>query len=736
LSQTDKNNTDKQKSDTKSGSDLPGSPSGYSFFVNEPGNAAYTFGVDATPPDWFKTMTAGLPVTQASAPVASAAPIVPAADLKPRAPVGINPVPVAVPIKAERPAAAPISVTTSSNPSGSLIAPGFFDSKPVFDYNTPVYTAEAAARSLSQSSGQANVVQDVFLSQGVTISQDATHGKEATITQSARPTEEAKVFENAFDWQHTSVAQNASYSPLATVAQDAFSSTVQHSSVAQNASYSQQANVAQNASYSQQAIVAQNAFTSQQASVVQNAFSREDASVSQDAFATPNYIARAAESSLAQSQPQASNKSATPVLRNWNVQEPAVKDDGGSSGQIWPKPRPKVNKGAVTTAPLHLALDKRFASLLLTAELSATVDRIYSLVDLDFNGYVDFFEMSSVLDGDHLSESEKGFVRLIYAVGCKILAERPTLADGTVPAMTKQDFALAFAFQCASTLGNTAAANKGILASGDQPQTFSESKPTLYADIDYPLVSIKSSAVKLGTTGDAYFAAGISALAESRPRAVMRMICENIDHSFTINFPGVNGKPLEVMPPRPEELMRYNVAAKYGFWFPLLEKAYGINLAQTHRLATKLSDHRNESFARASEVIESITAASTGTLVTADCAPDDLLRQVANLVGKKHLLIAVSSDFVPEASTFTGMAPIANKPYPLIALDVQRSQLYLASVYGEQSALGEEPMHFNTEQFLRYFKVIYFEEDSDTKVSHLMRSTQKPSSGGNPWKKG
>ena len=48
---------------------------------------------------------------------------------------------------------------------------------------------------------------------------------------------------------------------------------------------------------------------------------------------------------------------------------------------------------------LNLAADRRFANLHLTRELSDTVDRIYSLVDLDFNGFVDFSELNRVLTG-------------------------------------------------------------------------------------------------------------------------------------------------------------------------------------------------------------------------------------------------------------------------------------------------------------------------------------------------
>jgi len=475
-------------------------------------------------------------------------------------------------------------------------------------------------------------------------------------------------------------------------------------------------------------IVEQNAVPIQNVQPVQDAATYQSAFVSQDASS----------------------------LRSWGVVKPdppPAQDAGYHAGlskkqideidsEIWPtdernrKQSQSAKKG--TPVPLHLGTDKRFASLVLAPELAATVDRIYTLVDLDFSGYVDFPEMSSVLNSEHLSDSEKSFVRMIYAVGCKILGERPAVSQSTVPVLTQDDFRRAFAYQCANTLGDDAK-SKGILASSNKgannAERFTEIKPTLYADNDYPQMSLQPSAVRLGTMGDAFFAAGVGSLAEARPRALLRILSENLDHSFTVAFPGAHGNTLDVMPPRPEEILRYGLVAKYGFWFPLLEKAYGIHLAQKHRLANKLAEPRNEGFARASQVIETLTAAFTGTLVTADCSPQDLLLQLSDLIARKRIIIAISSDFVPETSSFAGTAPTANKPYPLTGFDRQRGLIFLSSVYGHDTHHEEEPLRFTTEQFLQYFKVIYFEQEVAPAVqaSNLMRSTQKQSS--NPWKK-
>jgi hypothetical protein len=573
---------------------------------------------------------------------------------------------------------------------------------------------------------------EAFFAKPETIEQNATFGQSATINQGAT------VFENATFGLETSVAQTAASIEHAELIQDAApienTVPVQNAAPIQNVSPVLSAFTVQNAAPIENIAPVQNAAPIQNIAPIQNVQPVQDASTYQSAFLS-----------------QDAN-----TLRAWGVEKPEpppAQDTGYHAGlskkqideidsEIWPtdEPNRKQSQAAKkgTPVPLHLGTDKRFASLVLAPELAATVDRIYTLVDLDFSGYVDFPEMSSVLNSEHLSDSEKSFVRMIYAVGCKILGERPAVSQSTVPVLTQDDFRRAFAYQCANTLGDDAK-SKGILAGSNKgansAERFTEIKPTLYADNDYPQMSLQASAVRLGTMGDAFFAAGVSSLAEARPRALLRIISENLDHSFTVAFPGSHGNTLDVMPPRPEEILRYGLVAKYGFWFPLLEKAYGIHLAQKHRLANKLAEPRNEGFARASQVIETLSAAFTRTLVTADCSPQDLLLRLSDLIARKRIVIAVSSDFVPETSSFAGTAPTANKPYPLTGFDRQRGHIFLSSVYGHDTHHEEEPLRFTTEQFLQYFKLIYFEQEvaPTVQASNLMRSTQKQSS--NPWKK-
>ncbi|MFA7335995.1 MAG: hypothetical protein WC028_04375 [Candidatus Obscuribacterales bacterium] len=686
----------------------------YSFFVNEPGNSQYNYGLDVSLSD-----PVSLPgYTSYLQPVAPVSPVSPTANVA---------------------AAAPVNVSTFN---------------PDIDY-APVYSAAAAEMAIEHKRDDIQIDADrpsvftpamaeAFFAKPESIEQNVSFGQAATVTQGAT------VFENATFGQAATVTQGATVFENATFGLEA--------SVAQTAASIERAELIQDAAPIQNAAPVLSAFTVQNAAPVQNAtpvlsaFTIQDAVPIQNTVPVQNVtpVQDAAKFSSAVVSQDANS------LRSWGVVKPdppPAQDVGYRAGlsqnqidesdsAIWPSDERPVRSQASaktgTPVPLHLATDMRFASLVLSPELAATVDRIYSLVDLDFSGYVDFPEMSSVLSSEHLTDSEKSFVRMIYAVGCKILGERPAVASSTVPVLTQDDFRRAFAYQCANTLGADAK-SKGILASSTQgagaSQRFTEIKPTLYADNDYPQMSLQPGAVRLGTMGDAFFAAGVSSLAESRPRALLRILSENLDHSFSVAFPGAHGNPLDVMPPRPEEILRYGLVAKYGFWFPLLEKAYGIHLAQKHRLASKLAESRNEAFSRSAQVIETLTAAFTGTLVTADCSPQDLLLQLSDLIARKRIVIAVSSDFVPESSSFAGIAPTANKPYPLTGFDRQRGQIFLSSIYGHDTHHEDEPLRFTTEQFLQYFKVIYFEQEVAPvqKTSNLMRSTQKQSL--NPWKK-
>lgn len=97
----------------------------------------------------------------------------------------------------------------------------------------------------------------------------------------------------------------------------------------------------------------------------------------------------------------------------------------------------------------------------------------------------------------------------------------------------------------------------------------------LFSDKKNPTASISPEAIKQGTLGDCYFEAVLASTAKSRPEAIVDMIKDNRDGTYTVTFPGAPDQPITVKAPTEAELGVYNRASKYGTWANVLEKAYG-----------------------------------------------------------------------------------------------------------------------------------------------------------------
>ncbi|MBS1995052.1 MAG: hypothetical protein JSS86_02020 [Cyanobacteria bacterium SZAS LIN-2] len=401
-----------------------------------------------------------------------------------------------------------------------------------------------------------------------------------------------------------------------------------------------------------------------------------------------------------------------------------------------PPPMPAVRKraGEATPLPLDLRNDKRFAGLSLPAELSQTVERIFSLNDLDFNGYVDFHEITKMLEGDELTASEKQFVQLIYQVGKKIVTERPVADNTFVPVMSKDDFKLAFASILKDVMPGLANSSVGNLqAPAHQVRAF---RPTVYAEEDYPLGSIKAQAVKLGTMGDACFAACLVSLIDLQPRSIMRMINVSHDQGFIIMFPGLHGKGLELMPPRAEEIVHYGLAEKYGYWYPLLEKAYGMYVAQHHKLASSLEHgHGRDLFPRVQQAMEALTNCRTGSLVAAEYQDAELKERIMSVLSKGKIVVALANEGIPQSATLAGVAPVPLKPYAVQGFDAASNKMIVRGVGTvNTSNLDESVLRLTLEQFCDYFRTIYYEKELDNATpANVELHPAKP--GSNPWRK-
>ncbi len=391
---------------------------------------------------------------------------------------------------------------------------------------------------------------------------------------------------------------------------------------------------------------------------------------------------------------------------------------------------------------LDLKNDERFRDCRLPADLEEAAVRIFSLVDLDFNRLVDFEEMNKVLSLDDLTASEKGIVRLVLGAAQTVYSSRPRLEGGgeqiDLPALSMEDFRLAFAREYTSIYG----------ANLIQPQVQSQSqapnsiptgresaavpakaspKPLLFANADFPLTSIKPDAVRLGTIGDAYFASVLCAMAETNPRAILRMIRSNLDGSYSICFPGSRQPPFDVMPPRKDELEVYGLTERYGFWYPLLEKSYGIFLAKRTGLQNQFSANKSQVASRAATAIDTGLMSAAGQIVVPDFAADELLERLLHLFKDNLVAIAVTHD---DMSRLKGPRPIPARPYPILAVNAERRFIKLNSIYDEVAGLD---LDLSAEQFSSSFRLVFFEKLSEPAMETKKQGSVRPS--GNPWKK-
>ncbi|MDX1990297.1 MAG: hypothetical protein SFV17_26625 [Candidatus Obscuribacter sp.] len=385
---------------------------------------------------------------------------------------------------------------------------------------------------------------------------------------------------------------------------------------------------------------------------------------------------------------------------------------------------------------LDLKNDERFRDCRLPADLEEAAARIFSLVDLDFNRLVDFEEMNKVLSLDDLSTSEKGIVRLVLGAAQTVYSSRPRLEGAgdqiDLPALSMEDFRLAFAREYTSIYGaeSIQAQAPASLPTGRESSAApakARSKPLLFANADFPLTSIKPDAVRLGTIGDAYFASVLCALAETNPRAILRMIRSNLDGSYSICFPGSRQPPFDVMPPRKDELEVYGLTERYGFWYPLLEKSYGIFLAKRTGLQNQFSANKSQVASRAATAIDTGLMSAAGQIVVPDFGADELLERLLHLFKDNLVAIAVTHD---DMSRLKGPRPIPARPYPILSVNGERRFIKLNSIYDEVAGLD---LDLSAEQFSSLFRLVFFEKLPEAAKGDKKQNSVRPS--GNPWKK-
>lgn len=110
----------------------------------------------------------------------------------------------------------------------------------------------------------------------------------------------------------------------------------------------------------------------------------------------------------------------------------------------------------------------------------------------------------------------------------------------------------------------------------------SNSKDQLFATGQASLESIVPQAVDQGGVPDCYFLGPLASLAasEAGKRKILDMINVNEDQvsgkkTYTVTFPSDPAHPVTVDAPTDTELARFAGDSRYGFWAPLMEKAFG-----------------------------------------------------------------------------------------------------------------------------------------------------------------
>lgn len=114
---------------------------------------------------------------------------------------------------------------------------------------------------------------------------------------------------------------------------------------------------------------------------------------------------------------------------------------------------------------------------------------------------------------------------------------------------------------------------RGILRRIDQARGADVSR-ALFANQDNPVSSVNADAIKQGVIGDCQFLASLATVASNTPDAIVKMIKDNGDQTYTVTFPGAPDKPITVPRPTDAELILFNGAGKYGTWATVLEKAF------------------------------------------------------------------------------------------------------------------------------------------------------------------
>lgn len=99
-----------------------------------------------------------------------------------------------------------------------------------------------------------------------------------------------------------------------------------------------------------------------------------------------------------------------------------------------------------------------------------------------------------------------------------------------------------------------------------------EANLNLYGDRNNPANSVVPEAC-IQAASNCHFMAGLASMAAVNPNAIMNMIRDNGNGSYTVTFPGK--EPITVPAPSEAEIAYYDLASRHGTWSAVMQMAYG-----------------------------------------------------------------------------------------------------------------------------------------------------------------
>lgn len=241
-----------------------------------------------------------------------------------------------------------------------------------------------------------------------------------------------------------------------------------------------------------------------------------------------------------------------------------------------------------------------------------------------------------------------------------------------------------------------------------------------------PLKSICPQAVRQGLVGDCYFLAALASVAATNPQIISHMIKNPLNEDgsnpsiYQVGFPGDPDNILSVPAPTLVELALYAQSSQYGTWPAILEKAYGVYLAQEKVARNLIPAENTDKAAHAYEALDLLTGQFGQWEYIELMSEQELANLIAKAWREKRAMVAGSKGGSQGITEDAGIP--ANHAYSLVHFDERGLLLSLRNPWGgmppvESGRIMSKPVHdqgngsflMNIEQFKLNFIAVYYE---------------------------